>query len=222
LKSRGYWKVVVRPEDFVKDRISELQELRDIITQANVSLRGWDFPHISNNRDIQLGIDWIEQKIDWSVHVEAWRFYQSGQFVFFGSMWTDWLDQGHFWSSPKEIWQPGTIFSVEDAVFRYTEIFEFAARLAMTKAGGKHMNVLVELNGLNDRTLKLDNIMRAGFDYPRACSLSSFPQQFSVPLQTLVAEPKLLALKAAKETFARFNWMASLDVLRIMQDELGR
>lgn len=222
IKSRGYFKVVIRPEDFVKDRVSELEELRGIITQASVTLRGWDFPHISRNKDIQLGIDWIEQEIDWSVHVEAWRFYQSGQFVFFGGMWTDWMDQGVFWTAPKEDWQPGTVFSVEDAIFRYTEIFELAARLAMTKAGGKQMIIQVTHNGLKNRSLKINNIMRIGSDYPRTCKISSFPQHFVVPLQTLVSEPKLFALNAAKELFARFNWMISIDFLRTMQDELGK
>jgi hypothetical protein len=43
------------------------------------------------------------------------------------------MDQGVFWTAPKEDWQPSAVFSVEDAIFRYTEIFELAAKLAMTK-----------------------------------------------------------------------------------------
>lgn len=221
IKSRGYWKIVIRPiGDFIKDRIPEIMELKEIVRQANVRLRGWDFPHIRGDK-IQIGIDWIEQGEDWSVHVETWRLYQSGQFVFFGSIWADWSDQEVTWLVNKSELQPGTTLYVEDAVLRYTEIFEFAARLAMTKAGGEQMSIQITLDGLENRSLVFENYRRT-FHYKRTCSLPSFPQKIIAPLQHLVSEPKLLALEAAKDLLARFNWETDVDLLRTIQDEVTR
>ena len=221
LKSRGFWEIAIRPADFRKDRIPELQTLKHIITQSSVSLRGWSFPHISTKMDIQVGLDWIQQWVDWSDQIEAWRFYQSGQFAFYGSIRDDWRDQS-FWGRPNEEWKPGTSLSVIDVIFHYTEIFEFAARLALTEAGSETIIIFIVLNGLKERQLRIDSPSRSGFDYPRVAHIESFPQTHSVLRQELVAEPRRLALKASKELFIRFDWTPNLELLRGLQDELGR
>jgi hypothetical protein len=221
IKSRGHWKVIIRPSDFEQNRISDLNRLKEIIPQVSVTLRGWSLPHIDRHNPIQVGLDWIQQEVEWSDHVEAWRLYQSGQFIFWGSIRDDWLDQS-FWGPPPQGWEVGASISVIDVVFRFTEIFEFAARLSMTEAGGELMNIDVTLFGLKNRRLRIDSPSRAGFDYPRICHVESFPQQFSVSRQELVAEPKVLALKASKELFERFDWSPSIELLRGIQDELGR
>lgn len=221
IKSRAYWRIVIRPSDFKKDRIPELQTLKQIVTQSAVLLRGWDYPHIDSHNPIQSGVDWVQQEVEFSTHVESWRFYQSGQFAFLGSISDDWLDQS-FWGKPPKGWEIGNSLSVLDVIFRFTEIFEFAARLAMTEAGGDSMNIFISLHGLKNRQLRLDSPMRAGSTYQRVCHIESFPQTISVSKQELVAEAQLLALNASKELFERFNWTPSVDVLRGMQEELKR
>lgn len=221
IKSRGYWKVIIRPSDFRNDRIPEFETLKHIITQASVSLRGWSFPHVSTNTEIQVGLDWVQQWVEWSDHVEAWRLYQSGQFVFYGSIRDDWWDIS-FWRQPGEDRKPGSILSVIDVVFHFTEIFEFAARLAMTDAGSEMMKICITLFGLKERQLRLDDPRRAGFDYPRIAHIESFLQEISALRQQLVAEPRLLALKASRELFVRFNWSPTIERLREVQNEIGR
>ncbi len=58
-----------------------------------------------------------------------WRFYQTGQFVDFAGVTYDWDDQSQR-RLPSQGWKPGEILNVQDALFTFTEIFEFAARLA--------------------------------------------------------------------------------------------
>lgn len=155
---------------------------------------------MSTKTDIQIGLDWVQQWVEWSDHVEAWRLYQSGQFVFYGSIRDDWWDQS-FWRRPGEDRKPGAILSVIDVVYRFAEIFEFAARLAMTEAGSETMTICITLVGLKERQLLFQDQWGEGFDYPRIAHIDSFPQTFSVFRQELVADPRLLALKASREVF---------------------
>lgn len=221
IKTRGYWKVIIRPSDFRRDRIPDFQTLKHIITKSSVSLRGWSFPHVSTKTDIQIGLDWVQQWVEWSDHVEAWRLYQSGQFVFYGSIRDDWWDQS-FWRRPGEDRKPGAILSVIDVVYRIAEIFEFAARLAMTEGGSETMTICITLVGLKERQLWFQDQWGEGFDYPRIAHIASFPQTFSVSRQELVADPRLLALKASREVFIRFDWTPSIEGLREVQKKLGR
>ncbi len=221
IKLRGYWKVIIRPSDFRRDRISDFETLKHIVTQSSVSLRGWSFPHVSTKTDIQIGLDWIQQCVEFSDHVEAWRFYQSGQFVFYGSIRDDWWDQS-CWRRPDENKEPGSVLSVIDVVFHFAEIFEFAARLALTEAGSETIKISVNLVGLKKRQRRLDNEWGEGFDYPRIAHIGSFPQEISVLREELIAEARLLALKAVRELFIRFNWAPSMESLRTIQNQLGR
>lgn len=221
IKSRGHWKVIIRPSAFDPKRIPDINMLRGIIQQASVNLRGWDFPHIDAHNPFEVGIDWIQQEVEWSTHIEAWRFYQSGQFIFWGSLRHDWLEQS-VWSPPPAGWKVGADISVYDAVFQFTEMFELAARLSMTEVGGEMMNINVTLFGLKGRKLILDSPHRMGFDYPRIGNLDSFPQQISVDRQELVSDPKTPALKAAQELFSRFGWSPGINLLRGIQDEIER
>lgn len=212
IKSRGFWEVVIRPVDFCKDKITELQTLKHIITQKSVSSFVRSFPHISTEMEIQNGLDWVEQWGDWGNEFEAWRFYKSGQFVYYGSMRDDWWDRGR----PNQKWEPGAYLTVGETISQYTVIFEFAARLALTEAGSETMIVSIVLNGLKERRLQIINRSGKEFDPPRICYIESFPQTKTVPRQELVAEPKLLALEASKELFIRFNWTPNIEILRGM------
>src|SRR5574338_1054048 len=95
IRTRGYWEVVLHPGNFVANRVSKLSELWKAAEDLSVRFRGWDFPHIDRDGPT-LGTDWIESAIDWSNYVELWRFYQTGQFVYFGGLRTDWYDQAHY------------------------------------------------------------------------------------------------------------------------------
>ena len=221
LKSRGYWKVLIRPTDFVRTRVEDIQTLVDIIKKTAVEFRGWDFPHVSSHSGPSIGIDWIAQEVNWSEHVESWRLYQSGQFAFFGSMWEDWRDES-IWEQPRSTWRPGAYLPVVDAVFRYTEIYEFAARLALTDAGAGAMTISITVIGLQGRELRIDHPNRSGFSFPRTCAISEFPYSTALPREQLIGEARNLALVNANELFNRFGWSPGIEFLRGMQEELWR
>jgi len=129
IKSRGYWQIIIRPITFQKGHISDLSNGLKIIEKCKMSLRGWDYPHMSYEEPAYCGIDYLESIVDWSIHKELWRFYDSGQFVHFRGFKEDWLEESHFDSSQYAC-SSRTAFDGIDAIYTMTEIYQFANRLA--------------------------------------------------------------------------------------------
>ena len=221
IRSRGHWKVVIRPGTFVANRVPNITELYPILESRSVQLRGWDFPHLDSKTRPQIDQDWIEQASEWEQYLEFWRFYQTGQFVDFSGFTQDWRDQSRL-SPPDKDWKPKMYLSVERAVFRFTEIFEFAARLSLTEAGDEQMHLEIIVGGLNGRGLGVDPVRRAGSEILMGmkATIEEKPYKIDLSRVELITEPRGLALKPAVELFRRFGWDPSLEILRDMQDEL--
>jgi len=219
IRSRGYWRVTIRPKSFIEKRIQNISALYPIVQKASVELRGWDFPHIDQRTNTHIDIDWIKQESEWQQFLELWHFYQSGQFVDIAGMPEDWYDQSTLWPAPQG-WEPGRLLEIGDALFRFTEIFEFAARLALTEAGDELMYVEVTVSGLKGRSLWVDIPNRLPFRQNYVASLSELPYEIELPRSDLVAQPQELALKPANELFARFGWQQDANLLRDLQKSL--
>lgn len=221
IRSRGYWKVVIHPAEFAENRVPSISALYPILQKTSVQLGGWDFPHLDTQEKPHIDKDWIGQEINWEHHLELWRFYQSGQFIHFSGMLEDWRDQSNLWPPDKD-WKPGLDLRVHEAVFRFTQIFEFAARLAVTEAGDQQTHVEIIVSGLAGRAL-CNLPGRWPFRQKRKASIPELPHKVDLSQMQLVTEPKELALKPAIELFRRFGWDPTLDLVRDIQDEaLGR
>src|SRR6266571_644849 len=92
IRSRGYWRVNVRPTVFIPERVA-LRELEAITRDSIVQLRGWDYPHFPRE-GVTRGNDFIEGATEAAFisHLEVWRLYQSGQFIHLFSMREDWVE----------------------------------------------------------------------------------------------------------------------------------
>ena len=90
IRSRGHWRVIIWPSTFVENRVPHRSSLLPILQKTSVDFKGWRFPHIDSFRIPDDGSDWIGQEIDWALCFELWRFYQSGQFIFYSGMLSDW------------------------------------------------------------------------------------------------------------------------------------
>lgn len=219
LLPRGYWRVEIRPTDFLEDRVASPRLLQSVIEKARVQLRGWDFPHLSSTWDLPESQSWVGVETDWSTHVEVWRAYRSGQFVFRGGVWTDWVDQHHF-PSAGDGWSPGTGFPIVSSLWSVTEFWEFAARYSQTEAGAESMFVEVAFHGLKGRVLFGDSSERS---WPRQygpAKMESFTFTRTVSRTDLISNAAKLANVCAAELFAAFGWEASVDVLESIQAEL--
>ena len=125
ITSRGYWRVVIRPTEFSAERVKDIAALGPLVAANVVSLRGWNFPHVARTGS-SIGPDFIENQSEWNGYLEVWRFFQSGQFYVLRGMRSDWMLEDH-----------GKLLWTVHALYTFTEIFEFAARLATTAAGGE-------------------------------------------------------------------------------------
>lgn len=213
IHSRGYWRVVIRPGEFVEKRVQNIAQLPPILKQAAVRFRGWDFPHVKGE-SVVIGLDHISQEFEWDDYLEILRFYQSGQFVHISGMVEDWIDRGRLGIEPL----PDKWLGVFGTVFRFTEIFELASRLALSEVGHHHMHIEIKLADLVGRILSLPVGFVAFGSY--SASIQEFPQRFDIPQAELIGRNRELAIEAAAELFRRFGWDPDTSFLRERQDEL--
>lgn len=218
IEKRGHWRVVVRPGRFAEKRVSNLLDLYPMMLKSSVQFRGWDYPRVEPQEKLKIGVDYISQEVDWEYHLELWRIYQSGQFVHYSGFTEDWLDKFRLSAAPTGL-IPGKSLSVLGVVFRFTEIFEFAARLASTDAGDEQMGLDITLRGLKSRSLWMDP-SRVDFPWKGESSITEFPYQVQVSRTQLLTENRDLALKPAVELFRRFNWEPRWETLGNMQTDL--
>ena len=207
IRSRGYWKIIVHPSQFVPDRVAQISDLYPILNRTSVQLRGWDFPHLSASVERTTGTDWIEGHYVRKPFLEVWRFYQSGQFVDISSVPYDWEESDR-----------GRIINVADCVYRLTEVFEFAARLALTKAGGHFMHIEITHKNLAGRKLDFKGTRNVGNGLISDSDDYFFEQDVSQI--ELITEPLELAFKPAVKLFRQFGWEPHLDLLREIQSQL--
>src|SRR5262249_44701302 len=120
--------------------------------------RGWDYPHIDLQSPPLTGADWVGQEFDRQDEIEVWRLYTSGQFVHFFTVWGDWRDHSTVWPAEPG-WNPCRFLYYIPTVYSLIEIFEFAARLALSPAGAVSMQVEIQLHSLRGRRLVSTDIM---------------------------------------------------------------
>ncbi len=204
----------MRPNHFVEKRVEDISALKSILQKSSVRLRGWDFPHINGRGKEYRDLDSIVQEFEWYQYHEFWRLFQSGQFIYYGGFGVDWADRT---TELSDAGPSKRILSVPDAVFRFTEVFEFAARMALTEAGHDQMHIEIKAGGLKGRSLWVEP---ARIPLEQIAQIDEIPYETDVSNVELMAESRELALVAAREVFKRFDWSANLEVLRDIQSTL--
>jgi hypothetical protein len=144
--------------------------------------------------------------------IESWRIYLSGQFVHFFAMAEDWQDQST--CNPD---RPGQVIEYHHAILSLREIYEFAARLALSPAGAGRMRVEVDLHGLKGRRLVTGPTVEPKWSflgYP--AEAAEWKHQWEGPQTELIASPRELATQAVHGFFfERFGVDLSLEILRM-------
>jgi hypothetical protein len=218
IRSKGHWDVTIRPQPFSEERVN-YEELDDLLARNVVRFRGWPVPFIDNKTDLLRGENWIGQDIDADVvsHYEAWRFFTSGQFSHLCAVSADWRTGREATEVPEGF---ESVIEVWEILFHITEVFELAARLALTPAGGEDMTVDVRLNDLQGRALVVGEPRRLPFFRPHHTTVASLERAVTLPRDQLVAESRESAVRTAREFFLRFGWKPSIEQLAEHQREL--
>jgi hypothetical protein len=73
IRTRGYWRVVIRPGVFEQNHIPDDVDLFPIVEKNSVRLRGRDYPHIDYQNPPPRGADWAGQEFDCQDEIEVWR-----------------------------------------------------------------------------------------------------------------------------------------------------
>lgn len=213
IKSRGYWRVTIKPTQFNEHLIPSISECRRLIEESKVSLRGWDYPHLPRvGEGLDNGVDWIEASTEsmiWIPILEYWRFYQSAQFAHLFNCEEDWVDLDQLQIQRiSKIPLPKRVLSILNTVDRVTEIYEFAARLAAKEIFSSDLSITVELHGMRDRALVVTGHSRGPLIYDPICRAADdllHPPRI-VSLEALLAQASELALGDILWFFERFNW----------------
>jgi hypothetical protein len=206
--TRGHWRVVIRPTDFDKALVVDAATLFEVVRTTAVSLRGWNLPHVGREEP-SFGDDYVEQASEFNGHIEFWRMFQSGQFYLLRAIRSDWVPE---FERTKVLWTLHTIYT-------FTEIFEFASRLATTDAGGERMSISITANGLGGRRLWADPAEQLPFmeDYVCHPARGSSMRSNEFERDDLLANGRSYALREAREFFLRFGWNPTLDTLAELQ-----
>lgn len=194
------WEVAFRPTRYVADRIPELSAVQRAIRNSVVSLRGWNFPHI-NESNFSNFTSGCQSMTDWKTspfgrHVEVFRAYASGLFVWESTIWEE---QSPQFGNTKVLSYLGTIFAV-------TEWMIFAQR---------YYETFLSIDDVIQVTLTLiDSQDRVLLALPPATELSSAytakiePIKVSgtVEITDLRTDPQAVARRFIKRIFELFNF----------------
>lgn len=224
-----HWEVIIHPEEYTNELIPTLADCYKLIEQTKVSLRGWDYPHLSREeKERGQGTDWVAS---WSSfkHYEYWRLFQSSQFLHLFSLpetapsWKNELKETtkmHLGDMHDVDFEkiPGYI-SIGNFIYTITEVFEFATRLVQKNLYTGNVFISIKLHNIKGFVLTTDR-NRAWWGY-YAASENILGYQWKVPSVELVTESPKKALKAIAWFFERFGWIEqNNDAIREDQEKL--
>lgn len=213
IKSKGHWIIRIRPAEYPDHCEVDFPALESCVRASNVSLRGWDFPHV--DQKISRIKNYVQQEFAWDKHIYLWRAYASGQFVMYDALWEDRISG----DSRPQGWGLAKVLSGESAVYRLVEVFEFATRwFQQIKVTG---GVVIEcrLLGLEERTLKLSE-HRSPFFPKKTCADSEWSGVFEGSVAEMLADPDRLIADQAIQLFSKFHWDTQVAVIKSIQDSL--
>jgi hypothetical protein len=212
-----HWRVNFRPSEYDGNLIPTLANCFEIVERNKVSLRGWDFPHLSRRDEERAhGNNWIASWSQFAGHYEYWRLYQSGQFIYLGAVrevteaeWKKQLEtitKSHLSHMRDIAWEaiPGFI-SMVNFVYNVTEIYEFAARLCQTQLYSGSLNIKIELKGIKGFVLSAP-WDRVWYSYYSATE-DYLATTKEIATDTLIASSKQEALNTIAWFFERFGWL---------------
>lgn len=205
IESTLFWRVNLRPIAY-SSKLLTLQKAKEIVANSTIRLRGWDYP-FHNASAIQHGLNYVQEAVDFRSHSALWRMYESGQFFheFAG------IEDGEPTVPEKSLLVLATLYS-------FTEIYEFARKLAEKGVFGQHATISIELHKLQDRSLRMLEFGREL--YPDYRSIED-----SLPIRKILSKKELsetsheLALNDTVWILERFGWTGSYVTEMLRKDQ---
>jgi hypothetical protein len=221
IKSRGYWHVLIRPTRFSEERIRALHDCQQLVEQYRVRHYGRYFPYL-DFQALRRELDHIEHGVTLGFINEVWRFYQSGQFVFFSGLEEDWLKESPRLparSSPSR--EPGSVLDILGILYRLSEVYEFATRLAQQGIFGDSLLLKVSMVGMSDRLLgswDARQFIAWGLERDYKCHTSELPREKSFPVRDFIARSQEYSFEHFSWVMDRFGFVPSEAIFKCEQE----
>lgn len=196
IKKGGYWKINIRPTSYVENRIPSPSKCEEYLRSSKVSLRGWDFPHISNLQSAQKFIQSVEE---FGGHEEFFRFFKSGQFVFYRAMPEESMETSY----QQKV--NGKGLEIITTLFFLTEVFEFASRIFSFEEMGNQFTIDIEIFDIKNRQLFFYDPLRVLHDGYTSEIDDYIKISKEGRLENLILEKAELAIEVSKEIFGTFG-----------------
>lgn len=212
IRSVGHWRVNFRPLSTPREPLL-LGKCREKVEKASVSIRGWNFPHISVRNDDEGGYsneaEYVENWTDWYGFNEFWRMYPSTQFLAYLALRED--------TMPAEYGNPKRrILDTESTVYQITEFIEFCHRLFRNSLYKDGLHVNIALVNTQNR------ILSPGIFDHRETNAERIELPKTVDPERLAEEHRTIAIDLCIQLFDRFGWNPDATQLQAKQDWIYR
>lgn len=200
IRSVGHWRVNFRP---VRPLDVELnfQQCAELVSNHRVSIRGWDYPHISNRRDNEGGHDrgrnYYESWCDWWNQAEFWRMYKSAQFISYNAIEGDVSNVNPLGGS--------RFLDLVDTVYTITEHVEFAHRLYGNLNCTDGIRLSISLRNTLGRHLVAGR-GRIPFYEDKTSGSPDIEIEKLISMRDLVERHEAIAIDILLELFDYFGW----------------
>lgn len=209
----GYWRVNFRPATPPDPQIS-FQQCLELVRDNAVSIRGWDYPHLSHRQDEEggwsRGDGFHEAWCDWWGFYEFWRMYKSGQFLSYNALREDTKDEG----------RPGTL-SILSTIYTISEFVEFAHRLHRAGPYRDGVDIMIELRNTKNRTLEVGPTRLPFFDRKES-SAAAISLQRTLSAAQIENDHQVIAIDLLVELFDYFGWNPTREQLMADQAKFYR
>lgn len=215
IKASGFMRVVIRPAETPESLT--VMTAREVVEKASVSLRGWDYPHVTLRNDEHGGTEYhaeyVQDWCDWYHHVEFWRMYKSGQFLHYKALREDLSKEGNV--------PAGQVLAVGSFMYTVTEVIEFAHRLRVAGLYEDGATIQISLGNTRGRKLWVEDPRRLDFMSPMITSAEEIKAERSLTASELfLGDPKDISLSIISEFLEAFGWKPSPSLISSTQEEL--
>lgn len=205
INSLGHIKVIFEPNIY-KENLVEKKDLQNILEKSQISLRGWNFPHIppydidDAKAPYSIG-NGIEFFIDSNKYKEIFKFYKSGQFVGKFILLEDIISK----INNMEV-EPGKYLDFLSLIYKITEIVLFIKNI-VENIGVDGGLIKLEINNTKNRKLEsLFNLMILPFNSNYICHMNQVKVEYKFEKEQILNDVLLISRSLIKSVFDDFNW----------------
>jgi Putative DNA-binding domain len=195
----GHWEVVSMPVNYRRERIPSITEVYKALSESEVHLRGWNFPHFDKDTKTNFP-NGRQSHTSFMHHVEAHRAYQSGLFVWRGLYWEH---------SPDFKKQHTKALSFVNVIYTVTEFMLFFKRYYERISPDASIRFSIEMTDIKDRTLEATDWDRSPFMANYAARVPSLKVEKECTVPDLRASAEEIAITVVQRIFEIFNWNGS-------------